>query len=155
MLKSLQREPERGRAPWTTYPPGSAHVYATFSCICSALYFVVRGGGGLYGCTPSPCNITALSVFLRYSQGVGDVKANVSVPGVFSCHAFRRFWVSWGSGDVRVGKGHLMENTFLYWQDPTPFTVRAMALAAPTQATPVEWQFPRNAGRSPLGSDQG
>ncbi|CAH1798336.1 unnamed protein product [Owenia fusiformis] len=46
---------------------------------------------------------------------------------VVSCSEMRPFWVSWENGLIKVGKGHIYNtNTFLSWQDPTPYDVKAI-----------------------------
>ena len=81
-------------------------------------------------------------------ENTDPVKANASTPGVLNCDSFTNIWISWLDGIVRVGRGSLFDNTFLFYHDSKMFPMRALSLQTPTsQDKPSEWQFARKAGR--------
>lgn len=52
-------------------------------------------------------------------------------PGLLSCFKFKTFWISWQSGEVRIGQGYDandFSSVFMVWTDPSPFDVRIMGI---------------------------
>lgn len=74
-------------------------------------------------------------------------KANLTTVDVVNCDSFKRFWVSWANGLIKLGQGQLQENTLLFWSNEKPFTVRALSLKTSVGSGAVaEWQFSARAG---------
>lgn len=57
-----------------------------------------------------------------------------------SCTEFRPFWVSWGSGTIRVGEGREMgTGTFMEWSDPTSHPVNFLGFSS--WSTMTSWRY--------------
>lgn len=71
------------------------------------------------------------------------------------CTEFRPFWVSWGSGTIRVGEGREMgTGTFMEWSDPTSHPVNFLGFSS--WSSMMSWRYfkdPYNSNFWLAGSD--
>ena len=60
---------------------------------------------------------------------------------------YRKFWVSWYRGYVRVGTGSdVLEAAFMTWRDPKPLVVGSVALSSSQAINPALWRLPLDVG---------
>jgi hypothetical protein len=54
----------------------------------------------------------------------------VATPDILNCNESRSFWVSWSLGDIKVGRGDIVDDqTIMRWVDPQPLAVGIVALS--------------------------
>ena len=71
--------------------------------------------------------------------------AETVMGGVVNCDEARRFWISWKTGTLRIGRGTLDSEELLSYVDTMVRPIFAVSVASGSSG---EWQFTRDAGES-------
>ena len=81
--------------------------------------------------------------------------SQVNTPGILSCEEMRPFWVSWGGGLIKAGRGHLVdEDEIMSWQDSEPMTPATMSFTTGWGAN-GDWEFTNMQSKSSTGMGWG
>ena len=71
----------------------------------------------------------------------GNPWVALDTPGIVNCTEMRKFWVGWGSGLIRVGRGgEVGMDQIMHWQDPNPYAVHGLGISSGWGAI-ATWQF--------------
>ena len=72
----------------------------------------------------------------------------VQTPDILDCQEFKKFWLSWEEGLIRLGHGLATGvDSIIQWQDPNPYIIKGVAISTGYGAT-GKWDFSQIEGRS-------
>ena len=79
--------------------------------------------------TGVPIKRRQLLVVGRRTSKLGPPVAAVDTPGIVSAASYKKFWISWAGGVIRVGDGWTVgTGEFMQYADPTPSPVNAVSV---------------------------
>ena len=71
----------------------------------------------------------------------GEMLARATTPGILSTLEYRRFWLTYDRGTIRVGRGG-KASPFMQWHDEARrVNVRYIGIASFNVAKPLSWIF--------------
>lgn len=92
-------------------------------------------------------------LFRRKSGTSYNYKYSKTIHGqkLLNCVEYRPFWISWNSGNIRVGKGNAVNfGTFYQWEDPNPISIEGVGIMSVHNGSTADWKF-NNSSSSKLG----
>ena len=119
-----------------------------FSVISSSIVHVKLSGSldAYYEITLGAENNTR--TVIQRSDASGLTSHYVHTPGVVSGHHFRRFWVTWSDGHIKVGQDALSTHAIVDWPDAQSFMHQVHSIGVTSDGGHGYWVIPRQTGGS-------
>lgn len=125
----------------------SSRAAFVFSVISSSSVHVKLSGNldAYYEITIGTANNTR-TVIQRHDAS-GMTSHYVHTPGIISGHHFRRFWLTWRDGHIKIGLDSLTTHAVVDWPDAQSFMHKVHSIGVTSDGSHGYWIIPRQSGR--------